>query len=874
VRIGWRCGLTTIAALLAAATAGEAVESLDDLKPNTWTPVGKGAGYAYSLPVYVPRRKQVLLVPGAGGRNDVRAFDAKTLAWASDYESDKNPPQRYSEGGMLRNAQILPSGKPPAMLTFDQVACDSKRKRIVIAYAGLTAAYDPEARTWTDLKSKVVLDGKEYPGAPPVCWGAMAYDPVNDELVMPTGLGVFNWDHWKTDREVTGAFGTFIYSFATNTWTRPALASEQVVKARAVVRGLRLALHPLMRRVGDCIILDRAGKADDAKTALAAATTDQQALAKAAVQAAADLKTIAKGEDAARITKAAEALGEIEQGLTAAAKAMGAGDVDAAYRSQFDALHSLRRVQSHILYTTPTPRGHAKLTYDPRDKCIVLYGGNATAGHVSDIWVYWCEKRRWEKREPQIAPPPREMPLFAFHPPSGTIVMGGGYTSYWANPKDQRRDMWTYDVAANTWQRIPGSFPIKRGVPSYYATYDAADDAFICVRNGGETFAYRFVPGAQGTGPGKASLATTPTPAKTPYRFEVPRDDPAVVEKLKGLPGNTWVNAKCRAGGHDWGKMEWDPVLNCAVIWGGGHSTGQWNGIRLYFPGADRTITAYRGHVINLAPWNKACGNPGGVDPEGGCQVLHGRGAYASSAGTVFFTLPTFSPFWYGPDYFRKLRTRWGKGVTNIYDLFSRQWVMPETRSAPGLIKPDAARRTVVGMGRKGAVVFNRETRRWDGTPTANALPVAIGEGAGIIYLEKRNALFAYGSRGKDKPAETWLCDLRTNTWTDLKPAAMPPQARTSALVYLPDSDAVFAGLFNNFGKKTFTGDEWVYSFEHTTWKQVPSKATLGKKWPLNKPPGAYHSAWTKLAYDPKHGVLVRPGWVMRPDLDAIEWDK
>lgn len=205
--------------------------------------------------------------------------------------------------------------------------------------------------------------------------------------------------------------------------------------------------------------------------------------------------------------------------------------------------------------------------------------------------------------------------------------------------------------------------------------------------------------------------------------------------------------------------------------------------------------------------------------------------------------------------------------------MFSRQWRLVLPASAPGLIQPDGARRTAVGMGGGGAVFYDWSKNAWAGAAAAGYPGIAIGEGAGIIYLEKRQALFVFGALGKPAAPATWLCDLTTNTWTDLKPATSPPGDRTGAMCYLPDQDAVFAGVFRSYEKRTFEGDEWAYSFADRTWRQVPTTAKLGDKWPLNVPPPAYHSAWDKLVYDPKHGVLLRPGWVMRPDLSRRAGD-
>ncbi|KKK50066.1 hypothetical protein LCGC14_3128740, partial [marine sediment metagenome] len=111
----------------------------------------------------------------------------------------------------------------------------------VYTMKGLMAAYDPASRTWTDLKAKTVIAGKDFPGGPPAYGVGTCYDPVNDEILMFshwTGAGdPKNIDLRDATGQVGSHLGTLRYRFADNIWRRvtDTFGSAEVKARRKVV---------------------------------------------------------------------------------------------------------------------------------------------------------------------------------------------------------------------------------------------------------------------------------------------------------------------------------------------------------------------------------------------------------------------------------------------------------------------------------------------------------------------------------------------------------------------------------------------------------------------------------------------------------------
>ncbi len=193
-------------------------------------------GYAYSSSVYVPDRGQILHWGAIRNihraplenRDDMLAFDPDRGDWVSDYPStpDLNPSYSIGQTGIgtsIRGtAEMVPDGRPTPSMVVNAVCYDSRRKQVVYAMKGLTAAYDRQTRRWTDLKSSTGIHGRTYPGGPLVYGAGTAYDPEDDEIVMFGGRdGIVRTD-LEPGRHLgspPGAFNdTWLYDVASRRW--------------------------------------------------------------------------------------------------------------------------------------------------------------------------------------------------------------------------------------------------------------------------------------------------------------------------------------------------------------------------------------------------------------------------------------------------------------------------------------------------------------------------------------------------------------------------------------------------------------------------------------------------------------------------------
>ena len=97
--------------------------------------------------------------------------------------------------------------RPDLNIVSDQVVYAPSMHALVYFTGGLTAAYDPAARRWTDLAPPH--------SPPPVNGGSLAYDPLHDEIVL---FGGGHIAEPRPDGTVVGYTGTWIYNPQANDW--------------------------------------------------------------------------------------------------------------------------------------------------------------------------------------------------------------------------------------------------------------------------------------------------------------------------------------------------------------------------------------------------------------------------------------------------------------------------------------------------------------------------------------------------------------------------------------------------------------------------------------------------------------------------------
>jgi hypothetical protein len=129
------------------------------------------------------------------GEYDLVAFDPRVGKWVSQYPWEKQnewrsqpPPVHECDSyqgittGSYRPQLKMREGvlRPDLNVVFDQVAYDSRRARMIYFTGGRTFSYDVRSRKWADAAPNL-------PNPPPVSAASLAYDPLNDEMVLAAG---------------------------------------------------------------------------------------------------------------------------------------------------------------------------------------------------------------------------------------------------------------------------------------------------------------------------------------------------------------------------------------------------------------------------------------------------------------------------------------------------------------------------------------------------------------------------------------------------------------------------------------------------------------------------------------------------------------
>ena len=167
--------------------------------------------------------------PWSGNREyDMVAFNLATPHWTNHlpltYQSTQLPPvhecpsyQGITTGSyrpqLKEREGVL---RPDLNIVFDQVAYDTRRHRLIYFTGGRTFAYDVQTRLWSDA-------APDSPAPPPVSAGTLAYDPVNDEIVLAGGAHVAERG---PDGKLAGYTGTWLFDCSTARW-RPLAAAVQ-----------------------------------------------------------------------------------------------------------------------------------------------------------------------------------------------------------------------------------------------------------------------------------------------------------------------------------------------------------------------------------------------------------------------------------------------------------------------------------------------------------------------------------------------------------------------------------------------------------------------------------------------------------------------
>jgi hypothetical protein len=87
--------------------------------------------------------------------------------------------------------------------------------------------------------------------------------------------------------------------------------------------------------------------------------------------------------------------------------------------------------------------------YDDIHNVIILFGGIPNAAQT---WVYHLDTETWERKFPEVSPPPRAVHQMTFDSGNGVAVIFGGYR--FNGHGTELADTWVYDYETNTWYQI------------------------------------------------------------------------------------------------------------------------------------------------------------------------------------------------------------------------------------------------------------------------------------------------------------------------------------------------------------------------------------------------------------------------------------
>ena len=884
-----------------------AAEAVENLPVNHWTrlPCKDEPGYVWSPLVYVPARGQVIhwgaAVSGRGERDDVRAFDVAAGDWVSDYPSSPPEALRKVVDTERRDKCVrvwgawamLGTGAPGPSFVVNAATCDSKRREVVYTLKGMTAAYDPAARRWRDMGAETELTGRyslcptspyglyehglapeqdcrglRIPGSPPVYGAGICYDPASDEIVLLPHWGWQNNDLRPATGRISGHSGTWVYSFKDNLWRRVSgtFGSEDAKKARAGVSSLMGKVSQSLDAAW--VLRRRPDAARQAEAAKAMAAAGEEAAAMAGVLPAAARQTF--GPAPALVTAAGAALVE--------------GRAEVAIKAGANAIRMLQTVLDEDLRVEPPPRCGAPMVYEPKNKVIVLFGGQSGVvrtdlanpgrapppGGLNDTWLYDATSRQWRDVSAQNRPPEQRLPLLVYDEVSGLVLLVT-MPDRWAQKGEIV--LWAFDAAKGEWTKRHAEPWLHGGTDWASAAMDPKNRLLLLVRegkNGQETFAMHLDLAKL---PAEAAPPWPPPPPIVPQ--EIPPDDPAWLASLKALPANTWMPAKPprEPERRDWGIVACDPVRSVLFYFGGGHSTYQVNDVAVYAVGANRWVHAVGDSNSPIPPhdWDGCTMSPGGGPPAG-----HQRNSYVALDGRMYVFAGTHSRRWD-----ETIAKEKGTRVAWFYDLDRggvwRQQEIGEVDLGPNV--PGTYGRVHIADPSGKIFGFAGQLEPYDGRfykdeayfscydVYANRLsvekivgpaPGGFDEGRPFCLLGDRGRVFFCECR-KGGTARTWVFDLKDRRFVDLKPPHQPP-ADPRVVEYVDSQKCVLAVV----GK----GEQWVYSLEKNDWAPVALKVEGGRF--------GSQTPYTQMVWAAKYGVLVNlcgATYVMRPDFSQVTWD-
>jgi hypothetical protein len=471
----------------------------------------------------------------------------------------------------------------------------------------------------------------------------------------------------------------------------------------------------------------------------------------------------------------------------------------------------------------PPPRALSLITWEPKNKLFVVFGGDHMDYVTNDLWVFDPAKRRWFQRHPASAPEPRgDHHLDALG--DGRIAMFGGYSFVPGKGylhKGPAR--WIYDVARNTW------------------TTDGHKE--------------------------KASAANIRSamyfpPAGPEHFMKGARPDAAKQEAmLKTLPVNTWVKLKTpvRLGGRDWATWVFDTDRDMLYVYGGGHSSYAGNDVARYHLATGRweisdpveiplgccgTNEMYpSGFNFNKRPWvKKHIWNGQAYDP--GLKKMVMASVNDAKIDKYFYL--------YDPD-----RAEWSSRHRVAEGMGNDAYNMQVRHTKHGML---------AWYGR-GAWLLDAKTLKWSRIAVKGKMPGTCVDNCGLVYDSKRDRMLfiTMGGYGKPYDGQVHALDMKTKALTQLNPKGMD-KSKTWRLyprevAHHPETDSFLFPQPLNIKGKVVADRYLAYETKTNRWTTVKLATAKGS-------PRFKMGVCSGIAWDPKRKLF----WVGNSSWNGGVW--
>ncbi|MHC4917755.1 MAG: hypothetical protein ACYTGB_19945, partial [Planctomycetota bacterium] len=233
------------AALAAGAEPPNLAKAISEAPAGVWTELGKDdfGGRVHSKVVLVPEVNALVYWGTRSHGKPFRTYDTELFDLATGKWTDAFPPGKEAElkgnyknwpgwnmGGNTNFYDYKGLKRPRPTIVYNMAAWDAGKKRIVY-YCGLTFAYDPVKRAWSDIPGEA--------GPPLGLYGsAMCYDAGKQRIVLFGGFGA---------EAPEGRAGTWFFDCKTDKWSRPTFGPKALGDAEKAARALGIRTRTLRR---------------------------------------------------------------------------------------------------------------------------------------------------------------------------------------------------------------------------------------------------------------------------------------------------------------------------------------------------------------------------------------------------------------------------------------------------------------------------------------------------------------------------------------------------------------------------------------------------------------------------------------------------